>query len=183
MLLNNYNPNRENWMDSLQWTILTLVAVNLLMPAISLFQLSRNDFGSAQNQPAGSGLSLIHHLLRLFAVNIPYLSIRIYLWGFHEPGMSIFILKNVLGIFATLRALIPEFRAWIRARSPRRTYRTSRKVGDTAKEKLTSWFRMATGKKAQTAENVSTGGATGGGGFEEVSLQNPETSNKVDEKV
>ena len=111
----------------LQMTILFFASINFMLPTLGLYRLSRTHFGEKTNgmikvinettgKPStrGLGISIIYHLLRLFAVNIPFLVIRVVVSQDPKKELSIFIVKNALGIWVSLRNLIPEIKQWIR---------------------------------------------------------------------
>ena len=113
----------------LEMVILFFSSINFMLPTLGLYRLSRTHFGEKTNgmlkvvnettgQPStrGLGVSIVYHLLRLFAVNIPFLIIRIIVSQDPQKELSIFIVKNVLGIWVSLRNLIPELKQWMRIR-------------------------------------------------------------------
>lgn len=51
----------------------------------------------------------VYHLCHLALVNIPYLGVRIYLWSGFGSDISLFIMKNVIGILFHLKDVVPDF--------------------------------------------------------------------------
>lgn len=113
---------------TMKMTVLTFASVNFILPTLGLYRLSRTHFGektygmiqvideeTGKPSTRGLGVSIIYHLLRLFAVNIPYMVIRILLSSQNSrKELSIFIVKNILGIVVSSRSLIPELQQWFR---------------------------------------------------------------------
>jgi len=97
------NFNETTLPEWLLVIILTLVAINLLLPTIGLFQLSQSNFDS---HVLGLRMNIIHNSLRIGLVNIPYMLLRIYFWKTAKREISIFLLKNALSIFVSIRHII-----------------------------------------------------------------------------
>lgn len=102
----------------LENAVLALACVNFVLPGLALFKLSQCDYGQ---HPRPLGLKLLYKLLHMSLINVPYLAIRIYLWGFFGHDVSLFLVKNLLGIYAGLRGLIPELRLYCFLLIERRT--------------------------------------------------------------
>ena len=83
----------ENW-------VLGLTVCNFMLPTFGLYKLSMSDWGGLE---MSGELTAIYKLIHLILINIPYLAIRIYLWATFGQDISIFVMKNVVSIFATLR--------------------------------------------------------------------------------
>ncbi|XP_075525438.1 uncharacterized protein LOC142557460 isoform X1 [Dermacentor variabilis] len=94
----------------LENAVLALTCVNFLLPTLALFKLSQCEFGQL---PRPLGLKLLYKVLHMGLVNVPYLAIRIYLWSFFGHDVSLFLIKNLLGIYSALRTLVPELRLYI----------------------------------------------------------------------
>lgn len=105
----------------LENAVLALVCVNFLLPTLALFKLSQCEFGQL---PRPLGLKLLYKLLHMCLINVPYLGIRIYLWSFMGRDVSLFLVKNILGIYSTLRTLLPEVRLYFFLLSSRRRNHT-----------------------------------------------------------
>jgi len=90
--------------------ILGLSSINLMLPAVGLYKLTVTSFGETPLL-----LEILYKFLHLFLVNIPYLSVRIYLWQYYSySDTSVFLVKNIYAIIALLRAVIPDLhKAWI----------------------------------------------------------------------
>ena len=96
--------------------ILGLASMNLMLPAIALYKLTVSGFGDTYPLP----LEILYKVLHLFLVNIPYLSVRLYLWQFYGySDTSIFLVKNVYSIFSLVRGIYPDVtKAVAQYRSP-----------------------------------------------------------------
>jgi hypothetical protein len=129
--------DHQNISFHLEMTILFFASVNFLLPTLGLYRLSRTHFGEKTNgmikvinettgKPStrGLGISILYHLLRLFAVNVPFLVIRIIVSQDPEKELSIFAVKNALGIWVSLRNLIPEIKQWLRIRNYKKIARS-----------------------------------------------------------
>ena len=124
---NELMEDQKNISLEMKYTVLFLSSVNFLLPTLGLYRMSRTHFGEKTNgmlkvvnevtgKPStrGIGISIIYQLMKLCLINIPYLVIRIHLS--RDPGkeLTIFVVKNVLGIWVSVRNLIPEFREYMR---------------------------------------------------------------------
>lgn len=110
--------DKANISQALRAVILILASVNFMMPGLGLYRLSRTHFGERSGRlkvvnettglpsTRGLGISIIYHLLRLFAVNTPFLVIRVHLSQSFGKDLSIFAVKNVLGIWVALVNII-----------------------------------------------------------------------------
>ncbi|XP_053201418.1 uncharacterized protein LOC128397646 [Panonychus citri] len=102
------------------YTIVALGSLNVVYPTLGIYQLSKLHKKSQaeetviRNHPERHiyGTNVFVHFIRLFNVNIPYLFIRIHLAAAYDRSLSIFIVKNVLGIIISLRSLILEYLLW-----------------------------------------------------------------------
>ncbi|ELU17874.1 hypothetical protein CAPTEDRAFT_219189 [Capitella teleta] len=79
--------------------ILGVSCINLLLPTLLLVILSRTRYGRG-NYPRG--LKLLHTTLYLIFINLPMLVIRILLWHLKSQDVSVFAIKNVIGIGQTV---------------------------------------------------------------------------------
>lgn len=83
--------------------------INLAMPALALYRLSLSE-PSVEKAQARLLLpfSVLHDLVHLIFVDIPFLGLRSYLWiGYHQHA-SVFMIKNVLGILLAVRTIHPD---------------------------------------------------------------------------
>lgn len=113
---------------TMKMIVLTFATVNFILPTLGLYRMSRTHFGektygmirmideeTGKPSTRGLGVSIIYHLLRILAVNVPYMVIRIVLTSRDsKKELSIFIVKNILGILVSVRNLIPEVKQWLR---------------------------------------------------------------------
>lgn len=86
--------------------VLAFACINFFLPTIALYQYSLNDFGQVEKPLDLNGVYNISHMC---LVNIPYLAIRIYLWSGYGSDISLFVMKNVIGILWHLKDIIPDF--------------------------------------------------------------------------
>lgn len=111
---------------TMKMIVVAFAAINFLLPTLGLYRLSRTHYGeksynilcvserTGKPSTRGLGISIMYHLLRLVAVNIPYMVIRIILSsGEARKQLSIFVIKNILGILIAIRNLIPEIKMWL----------------------------------------------------------------------
>jgi hypothetical protein len=123
----------------LKTMILLFASVNFVLPFLGLYRLSRTHFGEKTNgmirvvdemtgKPTtrGLGISIVYHILRLVAVNIPFLIIRIYLSPHPTKEMSFFAVKNILGILVAVRNLVPEIKQLIKINKFKQKLKLSR---------------------------------------------------------
>ncbi|KAH9495805.1 hypothetical protein Btru_013358 [Bulinus truncatus] len=91
--------DRASLWNGLEEIILTLAALNLLLPTVPLITLSRTQFGrDSLSRP----MIYLHRLLVVLAVNVPNLLTRLLLWQTNSVSISPFTLKNVILIGMTL---------------------------------------------------------------------------------
>lgn len=100
----------EQKMDSphaepLSIAVLVLSTINLLLPTIGLFRLSQKRFDSHR---FGLRSNIVHNSLRILFINIPFMALRVTYWSAFEKEISIFLLKNALFLFVSLRHIISE---------------------------------------------------------------------------
>ena len=77
-------PDRElNYLKIMNFNkvIVVLSCINLILPTLTLYSMSMSDFGRRMTEV--SKLSVISQSLNLLVVNVPFLSIRLYLWYAH----------------------------------------------------------------------------------------------------
>ncbi|KAK9496983.1 hypothetical protein O3M35_012783 [Rhynocoris fuscipes] len=91
--------------ESIKDVILILAAINFFLPTVKLYQLSFPDFSiNRMSLP----ITIIYLFLHMACIDIPFLTIRLYLWlGYRENG-SMFLMKNILSICLTIRCMYPE---------------------------------------------------------------------------
>ena len=91
--------------EKLSVIILVLSTINLLLPTIGLFRLSQRRFDSHR---LGLRMNILHNCLRISFVNIPYMALRITFWVSVKRELSIFLLKNALFLFVSIRHIVSE---------------------------------------------------------------------------
>ena len=86
--------------------VLSFACLNFFLPTIALYQYSLSDFGQVEKPLDLNG---VYHLSHMSLVNVPYLAVRIYLWSGYGSDISLFVMKNVIGILWHLKDIIPDF--------------------------------------------------------------------------
>lgn len=151
--------------------VLAFSCINFLLPTITLYKISMSNFGRAE---CPVGALLLYKILHLLLVNVPYLAVRIYLWTAFDRDVSLFIVKNILGIFSVLRTIIPDSWHWVN----RHKFGCSLPKAGRRRKQSVELGVIYDGKTARLAEE--TGGAMSvtiraGPSFHEINL-NDETS-------
>ena len=83
--------------------IITIGCINLILPTFKLAILSAWKFGEDNTRPKlFDTLYLVGDLL---IVNVPLLVVRILLWSVHSQDVSVFIIKNVLSLCMSIKAV------------------------------------------------------------------------------
>ncbi|XP_018915573.2 uncharacterized protein [Bemisia tabaci] len=90
--------------------IFTLVALNFILPFLSLYKLSLPDKQNQSNLSLMIPVHVLYHLLHLFFVDLPFLSVRVYAWIMFHTEISMFLMKNLLHIIISIRSIYPELR-------------------------------------------------------------------------
>ncbi|XP_059097669.1 uncharacterized protein LOC131891977 isoform X1 [Tigriopus californicus] len=85
--------------------IIVLSSLNLILPTLALYGLSMSDFG--RNLERIVPIKVIHQLILLLLINIPFLGVRIYLWTVFNYELSLFVVKNLCYIFMLSHSLYP----------------------------------------------------------------------------
>ena len=91
---------------TLENAVIILAAFNFFLPVLALYKLSLCDFAA---HPFSLPVSVLHNLLHLCLVDVPFLCVRVYLWVYYKQHASIFIMKNVFSIILVLRGMYPDF--------------------------------------------------------------------------
>ncbi|XP_064632534.1 uncharacterized protein LOC135490892 [Lineus longissimus] len=71
--------------------VLAFSCINLLLPTMPLIVLSHTRFGRA---PGKRVVKILHSVLFIFLINVPFLILRLYLWHVLNRDISVFIIKN-----------------------------------------------------------------------------------------
>jgi hypothetical protein len=95
--------------DVLLDVVLFFGLINLALPALALYRLGLSE-PSAEKAQARLLLpfSVLHDLVHLILVDVPFLGLRLYLWRAHNQHASVFMIKNVLGILLAIRSIHPD---------------------------------------------------------------------------
>ena len=86
--------------------VLVFACINFFLPTIALYQYSLSDFGQLEKPLDLNG---VYHLSHMSLVNVPYLAVRVYLWSGYGSDISLFVMKNVIGILWHLKDIVPDF--------------------------------------------------------------------------
>jgi len=98
---------RATLWNGLEEFILCVATMNLLIPAVPLFTLSRTNYG---HEMISSRLVYAHRLALVLIVNIPNLLVRMILWHGLSVGISPFCLKNLILICMTVYVFYEHFK-------------------------------------------------------------------------
>ncbi|CAH1782988.1 unnamed protein product [Owenia fusiformis] len=85
---------------ALEDSIIAFSCINLLLPTMTLLTLSKTHYAEGK---AAKVIRTLHTLARLFLVNLPFLSIRLFLWHALDQDISVFLVKNFIIIFLTVQ--------------------------------------------------------------------------------
>lgn len=85
--------------------LIILACINFVLPSIQLFRLSKTHFNSHEFELTSN---LMHQILKISTINIPFVCIRIYFWKVFGKEISIFLLKNSLAIFVGIKEIIHD---------------------------------------------------------------------------
>jgi len=101
-------PDRDlNYLKIMNFNkvIVVLSCINLILPTLTLYSMSMSDFGRRMTEV--SKQTVISQSLNLLVVNVPFLSIRLYLWAKYNYELSLFVVKNACYIFLLVHSLYP----------------------------------------------------------------------------
>jgi len=90
--------------------IIVLSCINLVLPTLTLYSMSISDFGRRMHKV--SKLTVVSQSLNLLVVNVPFLAMRLYLWGKYNYELSLFVVKNACYIFLLVHNLTPGMLRW-----------------------------------------------------------------------
>lgn len=85
--------------------IFLLICVNLVLPVISLHALSLSNFGETGKIHRPMLMAIVHNVLRLSLVDIPFLIARMISWLVYQDDASMFMMKNFFYIILSTREL------------------------------------------------------------------------------
>lgn len=91
---------------TLHRVINAFACLNLILPVVPLLVLSRTRYGKLSMTKL---LRTVHTLLNLLVINLPLFVIRMYLWHALSKNISVFLMKNLLGIAFTVKDLYDEW--------------------------------------------------------------------------
>ena len=77
-------------------TIIFIAFVNLILPTVPLLVLSQTRFGK---DDMTTGMKVAHTLIYMMFINVPLFIIRLILWHVRNQNISVFLIKNVLGMY------------------------------------------------------------------------------------
>lgn len=87
--------------------IIALAGFNFLLPTLILYKLSLSQ-SCTDRFPLP--LSVVHTLLHVYLIDMPFLGVRLFLWIKYHHNSSIFIMKNVFGIIFAIRSIYPDIK-------------------------------------------------------------------------
>lgn len=89
--------------NSIENVVFILAAINFVLPTVSLYGLNISNFGN-DTVPASLPLRILHNILRLVLIDVPFFTVRLSIWIQHRE-MTIFMMKNLFYILMALREL------------------------------------------------------------------------------
>ncbi|XP_067949916.1 uncharacterized protein [Watersipora subatra] len=95
VLFNMSEHHTTSFPKALEPIILATVTLNLIRPSVSLLSLFGDHFTSHINSLK---LKILKSLYELLLLNIPLLTIRLYLAVHYDEPASVFLVKNIVGI-------------------------------------------------------------------------------------
>ena len=87
--------------------IVVISGMNFLLPILILYKLS---LGQHNSDKFPLPITVLHTILHLCCIDIPFLCVRLFLWIKYHHNSSIFIMKNVFGIIYAVRGIYPDLR-------------------------------------------------------------------------
>lgn len=87
--------------------VCVLAGINFLLPTLSLYRLSLSDTQMTRLNDK-IPVQLFSHLSRTALIEIPFLTVRLFLWISYKEEASMFMMKNIFNILVTLRTVHPE---------------------------------------------------------------------------
>ncbi|XP_013382297.1 transmembrane protein 121B-like [Lingula anatina] len=75
--------------------IIAFPCINLIIPGFCFVVLSQSFYGE---RPLSRGFQFIYTLSHILLVNVPFLTIRMYLWHLLSQDISVFLIKNIMMI-------------------------------------------------------------------------------------
>ncbi|KAL7638450.1 UNVERIFIED_CONTAM: hypothetical protein RMT77_011020 [Armadillidium vulgare] len=80
--------------------IIGFACTTFVLPTLALYNLSITDY---KHDSINVILLFTWKMLHLLLTNIPYMVIRLYFWTEYSADISVFIIKNIINIFVTLK--------------------------------------------------------------------------------
>lgn len=96
--------------------VFQLATLNFILPTLLLYQLNITNFGVKQST-RGFRLNILHNILRIGAINIPFFIARYYTWT-QTMETSVFIMKNLFYVVLSVRELYCDIWLYIRPSIP-----------------------------------------------------------------
>nr|XP_014289422.1 transmembrane protein 121B isoform X2 [Halyomorpha halys] len=106
-MLATFMESKSDLSPAVKHLIISLSALNFVLPTIKLYQLSFNDF---TKNNYSLPVTVIYMSLHVLFIDVPYLIIRLYLWLAFGENASIFLMKNALSIVFGMRGMYPDLR-------------------------------------------------------------------------
>ncbi|XP_067949164.1 uncharacterized protein [Watersipora subatra] len=88
--------NHADFPKALEYVVLAIVTINLIRPSVSLTSLFIDHFAK---HITSLRVKIWKSQFELMLLNIPLLVIRVYLAATYDESISVFLVKNILGIF------------------------------------------------------------------------------------
>lgn len=102
-----YDPkSRDNLDPQMHTTIVTLSSINIMLPTIPLFVLSRGHFDEKRSNVA---MYMSYRLLDILFGDFALLTMRMLLWHVKDEYVSVFVIKNIISIGMTLKQVYELF--------------------------------------------------------------------------
>lgn len=88
---------KQHSLDRISMAIITF---NFILPTSALLIVSRSYFGTF---PLSRRNLLLYKVVHYVVVNLPMFLVRMVIWHLHEQNVSVFLVKNVLGLFLAVK--------------------------------------------------------------------------------
>lgn len=102
-----YDPkSRDNLDIRMHTAIVAISSINVFLPVIPMFVLSRGHFEEKRSNVA---VYMSYRLLHALLGDVALLTMRMFLWHFKEEKISVFTIKNCISIGMTLKRVYEIF--------------------------------------------------------------------------
>lgn len=107
---------RNDLSITLERIVFQLATLNFVLPTLLLYQLNITNFGVKKSKKSFR-LSVLHNILRIAAINIPFFMVRFYTWTVTKE-ISVFIMKNLFYVVLSFRELYLDIWLYIKPNVP-----------------------------------------------------------------